>query len=421
MISRIFAILSLCAASSSAMAITTETVTWHDDAVLHDGRKIRVERTVKWTKEFHISDPFFGLPLYPRIVDNGYDIFGLAFEHPDTHKTISWQGERWFMPVLLDIVEGVPYLVILGRSTKETTKVYGCPELPYIYLKYEAGFFGKWIPVPMEKAPAVLRKANLSKDQEGLSYNYRLRSPSDIQKNLAEFEERTNNYFQRNIPRNYDEWHVSNKNSRLNDRNVGDCRPPRKLSAERLVKLPPAIEGTPEILKTTDYNPELVIGGDDWTKMQFDARRANNCRSLFRPTDANDSTQGQRFVKDSTGKKPVPFSRSWQLDMGWGALCDDDYILFFSHMEEKGKFVVTKYTTAGDMVYRVSFLKPEINGYVGYIRYPDFWSENGYLYFDWTDFKNTNQEWHVKRWMKMRMKEPEPQKQQNGGSSHQGG
>jgi hypothetical protein len=93
--------------------------------------------------------------------------------------------------------------------------------------------------------------------------------------------------------------------------------------------------------------------------------------------------------------------------MGIRVLCDDD-VWFVTHQEEPGKIVISKFTATGDLVFRTSFRNPDrVEGFIGYIRVPSLRSEGGYLYFDWLDFRDINREWHIKRWLKMRMKVPE--------------
>jgi hypothetical protein len=152
MISRIVVFFLLCTVCGSAMGFTSRSVSKNEDIALHDGRHIEVERTVQWTTEFKILDPFFGLPFMPRFEKGGPDTFRLKFKHPDTQETITWQGKRYYTPVLLDIVSGVPYLVVNGQISKETEEIYGCPELPYFYLKYESsenGCLFLWRKCPM--------------------------------------------------------------------------------------------------------------------------------------------------------------------------------------------------------------------------------------------------------------------------------
>ena len=225
--------------------------------------------------------------------------------------------------------------------------------------------------------------------------------------NIRDVECSSGGSFQAKIPRSYDDWHNIYKNSYLNERKQGDCRPPRAPLPQ--VDLPTAIDGALEILETINYTPDRIAIGDDWSILVFDQKREGVCKKLFRPTDPNDYMQGQRFVNDNTGKKSAPYSRTAQFNMGVRVLCDD-HVWFVTHQEEPGKIVISKFTVTGDLVYRTSFRNPDqVEGFVSYIRIPSLRSEGGYLYFDWLDFRDINREWHIKRWLKMRMREPASQ------------
>lgn len=306
------------------------------------------------------------------------DKFWIKFKHPDTREKIEWEGDQYFDPLLLAFVKGVPYLVVGGRPDKDTSSKYGCPELPFIFLKYEkAGLWGKWIPIPVEQAPAELKYVNLPGNERAQGV----------------------------IPRSYAEWNYEYKNSYMNERRQNDCRPPRTQLPP--VSLPAATEVTPEVLETINYAPDRLSIGDDWGRLTFDQKREGECKRLFRPADPGDYMQDQRFINDKTGNKRVPYSRNGQFQMGTRVLCDDKYVWFVTHQEEPGKMLITKYTISGDLALRVSFLKPELlQGFVGYISIPSLRSEDDYLYFDWMDFRDINREWHIKRILKMRMQIP---------------
>lgn len=409
-------LLLLWTACSSAMGFSTRTENWSEDVVLHDGRLIKVEREVDYTFQF-VSGDEASMTFFASWPDR----FSLKFKHPDTQKIIKWQGEQYFNPVLLDLVDGIPYLVVMGRPSKDIENIYGCPELPFIYLRYESGLFGKWLPTPVEVAPETLRKANLSPqypdfrklpvDQENMFAKKRGRprrdmSTEDVQKLIEKVAKSPQQRFKREIPRNYEEWRYSYKDNYRNERINGDCRPPRQpLPA---VILPMAMEVSPELLGATEYTPERIVSNDEWGRLAFDREREESCRKLFRLADPDDSMMGERFVKDNTGEKKVPYSKNGKREMGVRQICDE-HIWFVAHQEERGKMVITKFTIAGDLVYRISFRWPEpIQGFIGYISIPSLRSEAGYLYFDWQDFRNTANEWHIKRIFKMRLREPTP-------------
>lgn len=361
--------------STTALAFCTKTYEADINVTLIDSRIINVTRKVCWTFQFLGGDS--GSPVFMK---SWPDKFWIKFKHPDTREKIEWEGDQYFGPLLLDFVKGVPYLVVGGRPDKDTSAKYGCPELPFIFLKYEKkGYGGKWIPIPVEQAPAELKYVNLPGNERAQGI----------------------------IPRSYDEWNYEYKNSYLNERRQNDCRPPRTQLPP--VMLPAATEVTTEVLETINYTPDRLSIGDDWGRLTFDQKREGECKRLFRPADPNDYMQDQRFINDNTGNKRVPYSRNGQFQMGTRVLCDDKYVWFVTHLEEPGKMLITKYTISGDLALRVSFLKPELlQGFVGYISIPSLRSEDDHLYFDWMDFRDINHEWHIKRILKMRMRIPLP-------------
>lgn len=373
---------------------------WSEEVVLQDGRQIKVEREVSYTFKHSIGDAGSGYSVSKNKLSNHH----LQFKHPETGKLIDWQGDPLFTPVLLGLIDEVPYLVLSARPTKETERIYGCTELPFIYLQYDAKSQTKWLTVPEDQAPRALKSANLSL-AEGNNLKDHL-SVDEVQETIAQKEKSSARFIQREIPRDYGEWRYQYKNSYRNERRRDDCRPPRAPLPQ--MALPVPIEGLPEILETTDYTPDRIAIGDDWSSFVFDKKREGACKSLFRPTDPDDYMQGQRFVKDSSGNKPAPYSQTAQFKMGVRVLCDDDDVWFITHQEEPGKIVISKFTATGDLVFRTSFRNPgRVEGFTGYIRIPSLRSEGGYLYFDWLDFRDINREWHIKRWLKMRMKEPD--------------
>ena len=373
---------------------------WSEDVILQDGRRIRVDREVSYTFKHSIGDAGSGFSVFKNKLSNHH----LQFKNPDTGRLIDWQGDPSFTPVLLDLIDGVPYLVLSARPTKETERIYGCTELPFIYLQYDTESHTKWRTVPEGRAPRALKRANLSLAEEAKRKDHL--SVEEVQETIAQKEKSSARFIQRDIPRDYGEWRYQYKNSYRNERRRDDCRPPRAPLPQMV--LPAPIEGSPEILETTDYTPDRIAIGDDWSSFVFDKKREGACKSLFSPTDPDDHMQGQRFVKDSSGNKPAPYSRTVQFNMGVRVLCDDENVWFVTHQEEPGKIVISKFTATGDLVFRTSFRNPgRVEGFIGYIRIPSLRSEGGYLYFDWLDFRDINREWHIKRWLKMRMKEPD--------------
>ncbi len=373
---------------------------WSEDVVLQDGRRIKVDREVSYTFKHSIGDAGSGYSVFKNKLGNHH----LQFKNPDTGRVIDWHGDPLFTPVLLDLIDRVPYLVLSAHPTKETERIYGCTELPFIYLQYDTEYKSNWRTVPEDRAPRALKIANLSLSEESKQKDHL--SVEKVQETITQQEKSSGRFIQRDIPRDYSEWRYQYKSGYRNERRRDDCRPPRAPLPQMVLPVP--IEGSPEILETTDYTPERIAIGDDWSSFVFDKKREGACKSLFRPTDPDDYMQGQRFVEDSSGNRPAPYSRTVQFNMGVRVLCEDDDIWFVTHQEEPGRIVISKFTVTGDLVFRTSFRNPDrVDGFTGYIRIPSLRSEGGYLYFDWLDFRDINREWHIKRWLKLRMKEPD--------------
>lgn len=295
----------------AGQAFAYERVNWKDESMIHDGRMLNIERQASNSLNFEL---YWFLPPIFRFQPSNFDEHRIEFRHPDTNERVIWSGERHFTPVRIDIIDGTPYLVIYGRPDKKTEKIYGCPELPYIYLKYQKNFLlSEWITISVEEAPKQLLNGNLSvydfRSKNGRTFKWK-----EVERDVKFFEGQSSGQMQATIPRSYDEWHTKFKNSALNERMSGDCRPPRTPLPQ--AALPNAIEGKPELLETINYTPDRIAIGEEWTDFVFDSKREGGCKKLFRPTDPNDYMQGQRFVKDSSGNKPAPYSRTAQFNMG---------------------------------------------------------------------------------------------------------
>src|SRR6185369_9353876 len=132
------------------------TEKWDDEALLHDGRTVEVHRKVT----FHFwGGEISSLGWWP-------DEYSLEAKDPDTGQTIKWSGERGVNPIMLDFVESIPYLVVRSSRVFSNVKLYGCPEIPYVYLRYDQET-SKWSPLPRNLAPKAVRTANLSSRYDG--------------------------------------------------------------------------------------------------------------------------------------------------------------------------------------------------------------------------------------------------------------
>lgn len=149
-----FAMLLLLGASMSACAGFGLSKGWKEEVLLHDGQVLLVERS-------------FSLGGYPtldarerRLLDQT-----ITFTMPGTNKTISWKTkyddrvpERNSLgPLLLDIVNGVPYLATSPAGCISYNK-WGRPNPPYVLFKYTNS---AWQQISMKEFPPELVGANL--------------------------------------------------------------------------------------------------------------------------------------------------------------------------------------------------------------------------------------------------------------------
>lgn len=351
---------------------------WTEEALLNDGRTIKVEREV-----FETGRDFCFLCLAERRYSS-FNRHSLRFISPETRSSIEWAGEDGFIPVLLDFVGGVPYLVVQGRPTQESAKRYGCPELPFIYLRYESG---SWRPIPIDGVPNTIRTANLSSNVHDINADNL--THQQVLTNIANYQTRSGGYFQARIPRTYAEWEYSGIDEAKNTRRSGDCRPPPAGPQEVALPAPKDIEL--QLVESTDVDDQ--IQAEELLRWQPTPQSARNCQAIVRTADLKDRMAGKRFTKDPTGSKPVPYFGPAPVRDAQGLApfvrafeyCDTEFVWFVAEKEEVGKVHVTKYTLQGDMVYSVRFQQPKTvaNLANGRILVDLVKSEDGYFMFYW--------------------------------------
>jgi hypothetical protein len=140
---------------------------WKEEVVFHDGKVVVVER-------------FFHLGEYPAIDSHNRSPLDLTltFTLPETSKKILWKTEynnntpepNSLTPLLLDVVDGVPYLAT-GPAGCIAYNKWSRPNPPYILFKYVNN---GWQRIPLEAFPAELVQANLMSkpDSRGLKSYY---------------------------------------------------------------------------------------------------------------------------------------------------------------------------------------------------------------------------------------------------------
>lgn len=136
------------------LAACSKTIDWAEEAPLHDGRVLRIER------HSELGSPFPG--------NSGMEIGqSLAFTHPDTGERIAWHIPDGLNPVMIDFDQRIPYYVFAAHTVSDYNK-WGCPNPPYLVYRFQQG---KWTNIPFEALPVSLVSRNLipmSKDVRGL-------------------------------------------------------------------------------------------------------------------------------------------------------------------------------------------------------------------------------------------------------------
>jgi len=125
---------------------------WKEEAQLHDGRKIIVERSQTRGGRHEIGQE---VPIHS---------LKISFTLPGTHKAITWEttigmndSDSSLKPLALDVVKGVPYLVTVPLICHNYNK-WGRPNPPYVFLKYDGE---AWQRIPLEEFPTEIKAANL--------------------------------------------------------------------------------------------------------------------------------------------------------------------------------------------------------------------------------------------------------------------
>jgi hypothetical protein len=125
---------------------------WKEEVLLHDGRKIIVERTVERGGRHEIGQK----PPYKEQ--------SLRFTLPGSNQTITWEdhysqdlGSANFLPMMLDLSEGTPYLVVYPMGCPSYNK-WGRPNPPYVLFQYEGK---EWKRIPLQELPTKTKTPNV--------------------------------------------------------------------------------------------------------------------------------------------------------------------------------------------------------------------------------------------------------------------
>ena len=154
---KLFPFLTLLLASAMANAglfgFGDSTMRWQEEVKLHDGPVIVVER-------------FYNLGGYPAIESHNRSPLDQTLTIPVAgfSTAITWKTEfndspelNSLGPLLLDVVEGIPYLVASPAGCIAYNK-WGRPNPPYILFKYANE---TWQRISLEAFPPMLVQSNL--------------------------------------------------------------------------------------------------------------------------------------------------------------------------------------------------------------------------------------------------------------------
>jgi len=125
---------------------------WKEEVLLHDGSKIVVTRSVDRGGRHEIGQK----PPYKEQ--------SLSFTMPKSRQTVKWEdhfsedlGSANFLPMLLDIDNGIAYLVASPMGCLSYNK-WDRPNPPYVIFKYD----GKvWQRIPLADLPSEIKTTNL--------------------------------------------------------------------------------------------------------------------------------------------------------------------------------------------------------------------------------------------------------------------
>lgn len=129
----------------SMNACATSTFTWKEEVLLHDGKKIVVERSDTYDSSMNHE-----LGQGPPLAEHK-----TTFVIPGTGQTVAWKSNNRPSPspdnlhlLALDFLGGVPYVATTPSGSFAYIK-WNQPNPPYVFFKYA----GEWKRVPLEEFP----------------------------------------------------------------------------------------------------------------------------------------------------------------------------------------------------------------------------------------------------------------------------
>ncbi len=139
-------------ADAGILGFGGNTMSWKEEALLFDGSRLIVTRTVERGGRHEIGQA----PPYKEQ--------RLTFILPATSQRVIWEdhfsedvGGASFLPLAIDIFGGTPYLVVSTMGCQAYSK-WGRPNPPYVIFKND----GKtWKRIPLQELPVEITTPNL--------------------------------------------------------------------------------------------------------------------------------------------------------------------------------------------------------------------------------------------------------------------
>jgi hypothetical protein len=145
-------VFGICTSANSA---PLEGDSWKEQALLHDGQRLIVQRSQTYGGRREIGQP---LPV---------KVHTFKFVLPGTSNQISWTseyaeelGRTDFTLLAVHILNNTPYLIVTPNLCLSYNK-WGRPNPPYVVFKYDSQ---KWQRIPLEEMPAEFNNVNLVVD-----------------------------------------------------------------------------------------------------------------------------------------------------------------------------------------------------------------------------------------------------------------
>jgi hypothetical protein len=156
---------------------------WQEEVLLHDGSKIIVSRSASRGGRHEIGQQ-------PPIKEQR-----LTFTLHSTHEKVTWEdnftedvGGANFLPMALDIRDGVAYLVVKPMGCLSYNK-WGRPNPPYVIFKYQNK---EWKRITLPELPAEITMPNLipsSPDDEAKKTGQDIVSAEAIKKMYEDYKQ----------------------------------------------------------------------------------------------------------------------------------------------------------------------------------------------------------------------------------------